>query len=163
MERKAVILIILPILEGGDLPWHKWSWSAPQAPIEYFFRRQGSMPIKSPRDNFECTCPPHRECEVEFKMNEDMVEFLKLRGLLKKEDIVSYQKDIEDYRKSNGLSPKEYIRENRFRRSNIDDDDDDCCCPPRSVMMPTFITEKRFDEMVEQFDKKQVPPSVMIK
>lgn len=90
-------------------------------------------------------------------MDEDMFHFLRMRGLIKEDEVKSYQKDIEDYRRSNGLSPKEFIRQNRYRRS--DPLEVPCCCPPRTVMMPSFITNKKFDEVVDRFDKKKDPPN----
>ncbi|CAH2218396.1 jg26084, partial [Pararge aegeria aegeria] len=45
----------------GTLPWERWSWSAPQEPIEYFFRRHeinNNFPIKNP--DVVCDCPPNK-------------------------------------------------------------------------------------------------------
>lgn len=44
----------------GTLPWDRWSWAAPQAPIVHFFRRydNNQMPIKIP--SLKCECPPNK-------------------------------------------------------------------------------------------------------
>lgn len=91
-----------------------------------------------------------------------MVEFLNIRGILVSEEVKTYKQNVEMSKKSTSLSPKELVREKRLRRSN-DEFEDQCCCPPRSMMMPTFVTENKFNEIAERFNKKEVPPAVSIK
>ncbi|XP_031767446.1 uncharacterized protein LOC116413291 isoform X3 [Galleria mellonella] len=154
----TLFLLQLAILvtNQNDLPWNKWSWSIPQKPIENFFRRQQNMPVKTPE--FECKCPPHEECVVEFKINEYIIEFLNLRRVLKNDEAKIYQKEIKKIQQST-FPAKEIIKDRQRRRRSQDFTEVDCCCPPRTAMMPTFITEQKFDEAVDKFNKKKDPPS----
>ncbi|XP_062527188.1 uncharacterized protein LOC134199714 [Bombyx mori] len=154
MDTRVITLLILATLDGclASLPWDKWSWSLPQEPIEHFFRRyQDGIPLKSPE--FECKCPPNKECAVNFKINEDVAEFLHLRGIIKDEDLT----EIKEYAKTTSESTAEKSK-SRSRRTNEGTEEEQCCCPPRNVMMPTFITDKKFDEVVNRLKSKKTLP-----
>lgn len=40
-------------------------------------------------------------------------------------------------------------KEIRNRRSNFNYEEK-CCCPPKNLYMPAFITDRKFDEIVEK-------------
>ncbi|XP_030031844.1 uncharacterized protein LOC119191893 [Manduca sexta] len=148
-HRTMMLSVLLALLQAvlASMPWDGWSWAVPQAPIEYFFRRHQDMLVKSP--DLQCQCPPSKECVVEYKINEDMPDFLKIQGVLNDDKLEELKKYIKDAQRSTTEAPK--IGNIRSRRQN---DDQECCCPPRSMLMPTFITNKKFDEVTDRLKKK---------
>ncbi|PZC79755.1 hypothetical protein B5X24_HaOG215846 [Helicoverpa armigera] len=155
MERIVCVVIIFNsiILESEQsMPWDRWSWSMPQQPIEYFFRRSNNLPMKSP--SFDCDCPPHNECVVEFKINKDMADFLSMRGVIKDENLKEFREDLTKLEQSEGTTKDilSRVRGGRSRRSNAEGN---CCCPPRNVYMPTFITDKKYEELASKLKQQQ--------
>ncbi|KAH9637296.1 hypothetical protein HF086_006940 [Spodoptera exigua] len=154
LERPVCVVLFLMCMVTeswqGMMPWDKWTWSMPQEPIQYFFRKHDNLPVKLP--NFGCECPPNNECVLDFKLNKDMVDFLNMRGVIKKEDVKSFQEDLKRLEQSQKddkqIGSK---RTDRNRRSNAEDSGDNCCCPPKNVYMPTFITDNKFDDVVNKF------------
>ncbi|CAH2103783.1 unnamed protein product [Euphydryas editha] len=147
----------------GTLPWDRWSWSAPQAPIEHFFRRYDSniMPIKTP--SLKCECPPNKECNMEYEINEDMLYFQNLKGIIKDNELKQLKEDFNkiNYRKNKTIR-KNYneteLLTRKRRRSDVilnsKDTIKDCCCPTKIVRVPAFITNQKFDEVIERINKK---------
>ncbi|XP_045458275.1 uncharacterized protein LOC123668593 [Melitaea cinxia] len=147
----------------GTLPWDRWSWLAPQAPIAHFFRRYENnlMPIKTPSLN--CECPPNKECNMQYEINEDMIYFQNLKGIIKDNQLKQLQEDFDkiNYRKNNAIEKKYNetgVSTRKRRRSDVilnsKDTVKDCCCPTKNVRIPAFITDKKFDEVIERLKKK---------
>ncbi|CAB3225195.1 unnamed protein product [Arctia plantaginis] len=128
-----------------------WSWLKQLDPVEYYFKIE-NLPIKKP--TLECRCPPSKECAIEYKKNYDIAEFLAIQGLLKND--VS-RKTMGNFRRSreNDIRPYQDYNEKssvlRMRRQALQatgNGNVDCCCPPRNIMMPTFITDKKFETLL---------------
>ncbi|XP_046977531.1 uncharacterized protein LOC124543374 isoform X2 [Vanessa cardui] len=145
------------------LPWEHWSWSMPQAPIEHFFRRYENnlIPIKLPR--IQCECPPNKECNMEYEINKDMIYFQNLKGIIKDNELMKLKEDFDENiirkNKNTGKIINETLILNRKRRHGdvilgSKELTRDCCCPTRIVKIPAFITNKKFDEVVERINKK---------
>lgn len=93
------------------------------------------------------------ECTLEYKINEAVAEFLHMRGILKKADLEKYKHDamiLQKLEVANSLPEKQ--KHSRRSRSS-DQNDRPCCCAPAKHMMPTFITDNKFDDILETFSK----------
>ncbi|KAF9804817.1 hypothetical protein SFRURICE_007720 [Spodoptera frugiperda] len=154
----TLFLLLCMVVESwqGTMPWDRWSWSLPQEPIQYFFRRHENLPVKSP--SFSCDCPPNNECVLEFKIDHNMADFLIMRGVVKKQDVNAFREEmkrLELQSKNNSQSGRKMWNTLRNRRSNANDPEDTCCCPPKNVYMPTFITDSKFNEMAKKFQAQK--------
>lgn len=94
------------------------------------------------------------DCKIEYKINEDMAEFMDMRGLLKEDELHKLKDEITKVKET-----EESIKVNntRTRRDGSEVDAEDCCCPPRNVMMPTFITENKFNRTLDRIKKIDNP------
>lgn len=90
---------------------------------------------------------------------------MKITGILGEDDAKIYEQNVKGPQESTSLSPRDLLNMKRIRRQNGEDVDleDKCCCPPRTMMMPTFITNNAFDDVLETFDKKKIAPAVSVK
>ncbi|XP_073959778.1 uncharacterized protein [Choristoneura fumiferana] len=140
----ALLIVANPIV-AVHLPWDKWSWDVPQGPIEHFFRRHNDMPVKSP--HFVCECPPNEECKLDFKLNEEAVDLLNIRGVLNQKEVQQFKDDMEIIKEKTKSSVLE--RSARMRRNNDKAPSEQCCCPPQTAMMPTFVAERRFNNVLD--------------
>ncbi|XP_053624695.1 uncharacterized protein LOC128683277 [Plodia interpunctella] len=161
---KALTIIMMSVAVHSriaDMQWQRWDWSEPN--MENFFRRNPKMFIKTPQ--MHCECPPFKECEVEFQPNEDMIDFLHLRGVINETKAEEYKEDLKKISDSPEPSFKNKILERRRRMNRPEDDQkidkaqnledrEHCCCPPHSIMLPTFITDQKFDELVERIEDR---------
>ncbi|XP_026727853.1 uncharacterized protein LOC113493975 isoform X2 [Trichoplusia ni] len=131
-----VVFIMMSSASGVQqsiMPWDRWSWSMPQEPIEYFFRRQDNVPIKTP--TFTCECPPYKECVVEFKINEDMADFLNIRGVIKKDELKTFREDLSKLvRKSGAYDGDAQKGQELSRKRRSGYDLASCCCPPKNLI-----------------------------
>lgn len=156
IKRTVRIALILTsmVLESRqwEMPWDKWFWSIPQATASR--RHNTNLPVKAP--SFECECPPYKECVIDYKVNKDMVDFLHMRGIIKKKDLQKVREDLENLTLSSGVYQGSLAkgREIRNRRSN-DNYEDKCCCPPKNMYMPTFITDHKFDKLVKRYKQDE--------
>ncbi|KAJ8737105.1 hypothetical protein PYW07_000376 [Mythimna separata] len=139
----------------SEIPWDRWSRYIQEPPaLEHDFRRLEShpVPIKSP--SFVCECPPHKECVLDYKINKDMVEFLNVKGIIQKHELKEAREDVQKMERSpsGGVYQKneDKIHVIRNRRSSLDGDEKNCCCPPKTVYMPAFITDHKFDELIDK-------------
>lgn len=92
------------------------------------------------------------ECTLDYKINEAAAEFLHMRGILKKADLEKYKDEVTVLQKlevENSLPEKQHSRRTR----SSDQNDRPCCCAPAKHMMPTFITDNKFDDILETFRK----------
>lgn len=95
---------------------------------------------------------------MEYKINEAAVDFLHMRGVIKKIDLQNYKDDALKIQQST-VSPSlaEVHKENRrSRRSDQSEQNESrsCCCPPAKHMVPTFITDNKFDDVLDTFTSK---------
>lgn len=92
------------------------------------------------------------ECVLEYKINEAAADFLHMRGIMKKADLEKYKDDVMTIQKLEvPPSPEKHkhIRRSRSSESN----DKPCCCAPAKHMVPTFITDNKFNDILETFSK----------
>ena len=95
------------------------------------------------------------ECVVEFKLNKDMVEFLFLRGVLKKEQLKHYQEELQKFENTSRVQHGTQESGNGIRnRRSSPTFQEKCCCPPKNVYMPSFITERKFDQLIDRLKEE---------
>ncbi|XP_050360601.1 uncharacterized protein LOC126780298 isoform X2 [Nymphalis io] len=163
MAKTIFIMLLSCYKVQAALPWEHWSWSMPQAPIEHFFRRyeNNMMPIKTP--SIQCECPPNKECNMEFEINKNIIYFQNLKGIIKDSELMQLKEGFNENinrRSNNGkITYNETVILNRKKRLSdvILDSKEltrDCCCPTKIVKIPAFITNKKFDGVIERLNKK---------
>lgn len=94
------------------------------------------------------------ECILNYKFNEAAAEILHMQGIMTKADMKKYKHDVmmlQKLEKTTSLPEKHKY----FRRSRRSDQGDDrpCCCAPAKHMVPTFITDNKFDDILETLNK----------
>ncbi|XP_075990961.1 uncharacterized protein LOC142986376 isoform X2 [Anticarsia gemmatalis] len=143
-----VIFVIFSVLVCGfcATKGDEWPWTKREGTTNLFRRLESSL-VKTAA---ECQCPPNKECVIEFKLNPAMMEFLNIQGLLTKDEV----KEINEELTQNNIpvfdADSEKAAAIRSRRK-ANEDESSCCCPPRSVMMPTFITDRKFKVLSNRF------------
>lgn len=94
------------------------------------------------------------ECSLEYKINEAAAELLHMQGIMKTEDLEKYKDDVAELQKLEMMTSlpekHKYIRRSR---SSDQGQDRPCCCAPTKHMVPTFITDDKFDDILETFSK----------
>lgn len=77
-----------------------------------------------------------------------------MRGIIKKEDLEKYKDDVVILQKLEAatLLPKK-VKHIRRSRSSDQGDDRPCCCAPAKHMVPTFITDNKFDDILDALRK----------
>lgn len=85
-----------------------------------------------------------------------MAEFLSMRGIIKKDELNKYREELQRIENSSGVysGRQESGIEIRNRRSSSKFEEK-CCCPPKNVYMPTFITDHKFDELVDHLKEEK--------
>lgn len=92
------------------------------------------------------------ECVIEYKINEAAADFLHMQGVLKNSDLKNYKEDAEMVEKSAvSTSLPELFKHNRRSRRSDQNDVRPCCCTPAKHLVPTFITDNKFDDILETF------------
>ncbi|XP_050684268.1 uncharacterized protein LOC126979097 [Leptidea sinapis] len=120
--------------------WSRWLWSSTDDPLNM---RKNGVNYKqrlSVSSNGTCECPPNKECTPDYKINEDILHFQKLRGIINDREFRRFHED-------NFLNVTNNIQQ-RIRRNNMNEE---CCCPKLTIEQPAFITDKRFDAVIERF------------
>lgn len=87
-----------------------------------------------------------------------MTEFLAIRGIIKKEEIKNVQEKNKEMDHNHGIyegmkESKEKVETAKNRRSSLITEKYNCCCPPKSVYMPSFITDHKFDQLIDTYKK----------
>lgn len=93
------------------------------------------------------------ECTMDYKFIKDILHSLHHKGLIKIKEV---KKLKEEFLKANGSVNMDDALVRRKRNVRIVGDSKeftkDCCCPPRSIKIPAFITDSRFDEVIERIN-----------
>lgn len=73
---------------------------------------------------------------------------------MKRADLEKYKDDVMILQKLE-VSPSLPEKHKHSRRNRRSDQGDDrpCCCAPAKHMVPTFITDNKFDDILESFHK----------
>lgn len=72
---------------------------------------------------------------------------------MKTADLEKYKDDVMIMQKLE-VSPSLPEKHKHSRRSRSSDRDErPCCCAPAKHMVPTFITDNKFDDVLESFSK----------
>ncbi|XP_045509695.1 uncharacterized protein LOC123705112 [Colias croceus] len=147
LRGKLLILLVITLHINSILCMSIWRrWWTPSTKTDFnFFRRHGSNDVNNQEPIVECKCPPNKECALDFKIDEKMLHFQHLQGILRDNDLRRFYEE--------NVNEETNIVKNtqRIRRSN--EGPEKCCCPPTIVKVPAFITEKRFKDVIERFNK----------
>lgn len=90
-------------------------------------------------------------------MNEEAVDLLSIRGVLNQKEVQQFKDDMEIMKEKTKSSLLE--KSARKRRNNDKNPTEECCCPPRTAMMPTFVAEQRYNNVINNltFKREQDP------
>lgn len=92
------------------------------------------------------------ESLMDYTLNEAMGDFLKLRGVLKEEEYKQFNDHVREIKKT---TKKSLLVENELSRRNGKLSEDLCCSQLTNFMMPTFITENKMKELIDEFRKNK--------
>lgn len=83
-----------------------------------------------------------------------MADFLNIRGIIKRKDLKKFREDLNKLVHSEGAYENDEKKSEALRRKRRSGDPEShCCCPPKSVYMPTFITENKFNDLSGKFEQ----------
>ncbi|XP_063547630.1 uncharacterized protein LOC134755080 [Cydia strobilella] len=126
----AILLILFKInsIFAEQLPWDRWMLDkvSPEPGISrrHMIGKVYNIPYKAP--NFNCECPPNKECKLDFEIDEEALDFLKLHGIVKKHEEAQLKQHMSVGKKK---TIRKYIYSRRAMK-NGGVPQEQCCCPP---------------------------------
>lgn len=88
------------------------------------------------------------ECEIDYKINDNIPEFLNVRGVLEDKELEKYRREQDEAKSKTTTEsmPQKY----KNRRLSEIGTENECCCSPRTLILPTFISNSRYNEVLDR-------------